>query len=248
MNEQNLKPLNKRTKDEQRAIQQNGGIASGEARRKNRDMKQRLLLLMDEACTADTDTTNGDMMAASLMAQAVSGDLKAVRLVGDFLGDFKQRIELEENAKITMTKDEAAAIYWAGIKNRARHIESCGKAGQGITPYEDNSVLFEAAKNELGKENAQIINDVMSYFDIDTLCDVVGDLRRWYDYGFNGQVEQAAKMDDSQGIKFLQAETLNFIENEPNYKVSTTAKRPRYFASLMALYCLGRMDEQTATL
>lgn len=40
MNEQNLKPQNKRTKSEQRKIAQKGGIASGEARRRKKALNE----------------------------------------------------------------------------------------------------------------------------------------------------------------------------------------------------------------
>ncbi|QBX27424.1 hypothetical protein Javan386_0025 [Streptococcus phage Javan386] len=42
----NLKPLNKRTKEEQREIQSKGGVNSGKARRKKADLKKAMELLM----------------------------------------------------------------------------------------------------------------------------------------------------------------------------------------------------------
>ena len=57
MNEQNLKPLNKRTKTEQREIAKKGGKASGKSRRKKKYIKEQLetLLLLD---LTDTTLTN----------------------------------------------------------------------------------------------------------------------------------------------------------------------------------------------
>ena len=46
MNEDNLKPFNERTEEEQREIARLGGIASGEARRRKKTMKQQFDLLL----------------------------------------------------------------------------------------------------------------------------------------------------------------------------------------------------------
>ena len=49
MSNENLIPLNERTKDEQREIQRKGGIASGKARREKADLKKKVneILSMD---------------------------------------------------------------------------------------------------------------------------------------------------------------------------------------------------------
>lgn len=46
MNEDNLKPMNERTKEEQRRIARMGGIASGEARRRKKTLKEQFDLLL----------------------------------------------------------------------------------------------------------------------------------------------------------------------------------------------------------
>ena len=48
MNEQNLKPFGERTEKEQREIQQKGGKASAEARRKKRDLREALEMLLEK--------------------------------------------------------------------------------------------------------------------------------------------------------------------------------------------------------
>ena len=45
-NEKNLKPLNTRTKEEQREISKKGGIASGKSRREKKSMKVQLETIM----------------------------------------------------------------------------------------------------------------------------------------------------------------------------------------------------------
>ena len=51
MNEQNLKSFSERTEKEQREIQQKGGIASGEARRRKRDLRLALEMLLEKEYT-----------------------------------------------------------------------------------------------------------------------------------------------------------------------------------------------------
>ena len=81
-NPENLVPLNKRTKTEQRQITQMGGKASGEARRKK---KQRGDILRE---IVNTEVTNEKMLA----------NLKA-------LGIFKEHPTLEDYINATATRD-----------------------------------------------------------------------------------------------------------------------------------------------
>lgn len=48
MHDENLIPLNERTKDEQREIAKKGGVASGESRRRKRDIKDTLDILLSK--------------------------------------------------------------------------------------------------------------------------------------------------------------------------------------------------------
>lgn len=82
MNPENLIPLDKRTKTEQRRITQMGGKASGEARRKK---KQRGDILRE---IVNTEVTNEKMLA----------NLKA-------LGIFKEHPTLEDYINATATRD-----------------------------------------------------------------------------------------------------------------------------------------------
>lgn len=98
MNDKNLKPFNQRTTSEQREIARAGGIASGEARRKNKTIRERLLLIMEER-TDSGGATLADKVAAALMQKAAAGDLKAIRLLGEYLGEFKQKVELQSETR-----------------------------------------------------------------------------------------------------------------------------------------------------
>lgn len=80
MNEQNLKPFNKMTVSEQRAIQSKGGKASGEARRARKTLKEELLMLLAEGDTQKSITV-------ALLEKAMSGDTKAFEVVRDSIGE-----------------------------------------------------------------------------------------------------------------------------------------------------------------
>lgn len=119
MSNQNLIPINQRSKSEQIEISRRAGIASGEARREKKLLRERLLLLMDVTNQA-AETTNGDRVAAKLMEKALRGDLKAIRLLGEFLGEFRQHIEVETSPRITT--EEAETIVNLRIKRTAEAI------------------------------------------------------------------------------------------------------------------------------
>lgn len=53
----NLIPQSERTKEEQREIARQGGIASGEARRRKRDLRQALEMLLEKDFTGKDGTT-----------------------------------------------------------------------------------------------------------------------------------------------------------------------------------------------
>ena len=78
--EENLIPLNQRTKEEQRAIASAGGKASGEARRKRKTLKEELLLMLSEGETQQSVTL-------ALIEKAMSGDTKAFEVIRDTIGE-----------------------------------------------------------------------------------------------------------------------------------------------------------------
>lgn len=101
----NLKPLNTRTKEEQRAIQRKGGIASGEARRRKKTEKQRALMLLEAMVSDDDDKRelasfgiegkDADMynlMLVRLLEKALKGDVMAVK-------EYRNIIETDNAAK-----------------------------------------------------------------------------------------------------------------------------------------------------
>ena len=97
-NEKNLIPFNKRTESEQREIAQQGGIASGKARRRKRSMKEAAdyylslpetdrrrvnALLRDEVDPEDVDNQMSVVMAEA----AKRGDARAAGVLLKMLGE-----------------------------------------------------------------------------------------------------------------------------------------------------------------
>lgn len=93
MNEQNLKPNTERTPSERVELARKAGRASGQKRRKNKEMREVVcaaLELVDE----ETDQTNKERVAAALVDAAVHGNIKAVEMICKILGEFPERVEL----------------------------------------------------------------------------------------------------------------------------------------------------------
>ena len=96
----NLVPLNKRTKEEQRTIQQDGGISSGISRRRKRSMKEAADLYLSLPVSdrkmwnkisrrgVDPDDIDNQMaMIIGLTMAATAGDAKAAKIIVDLLGE-----------------------------------------------------------------------------------------------------------------------------------------------------------------
>ena len=85
-NEQNLKPVRSKKEARERGIK--GGKASGEARRKKRDIKMALEALLEKDYkTAEGLTLSGaEAIALKQMEKALRGDTKAFEVVRDSSG------------------------------------------------------------------------------------------------------------------------------------------------------------------
>lgn len=65
----------------------------------------------------------------------------------------------------------------------------------------------------------------------------------WYEYGFSGALEQAAKMDRPRAVDFLAREVATFAKCNPNYKAEARPDGTR-FVECFTLYLVGRLDER----
>lgn len=106
-NESNLIPMSRRSKEEVRAIGSKGGKASVKSRRRKKNLKEKMELLLslpaadnDKAQLAamgvdDADMDNEMVLATSMLLAALNGDTKAFDRVIDIVGKSVQREELE---------------------------------------------------------------------------------------------------------------------------------------------------------
>ena len=87
-NEKNLKPTNKLTESERRKLAQKGGKASVEARRKKRDLRNAIEILLE----TDIKGKNGEIksgaeaIAIAQFQKALKGDTRAFEVLRDTAG------------------------------------------------------------------------------------------------------------------------------------------------------------------
>ena len=84
-NDKNLRPQNARTKTEQREIARMGGIASGEARRKKKTIRETLEMMLSGKMP--DGATRQDAIVVALMEKALSGDVRAFEAIRDSIGE-----------------------------------------------------------------------------------------------------------------------------------------------------------------
>ena len=98
-----------------------GGLKSGETKKRRKSMKENMLTLLESELPekklkelgVDTSALNGDFtiqnaMSLSMMIQALSGDVRAMQLVRDTIGE--KPIEETHNINETITADDVSLI------------------------------------------------------------------------------------------------------------------------------------------
>ena len=92
-NEQNLKPLNTRTKSEQREIAKKGGKARAQKLKEQKTLKEELLALLAEGDTQKK-------ISLALIKKALNGNVKAFEMIRDTTGQKptdKQEVKVVES-------------------------------------------------------------------------------------------------------------------------------------------------------
>lgn len=108
MNEQNLVPFNKRSERERREISKKGGIASGEARRRNNQMSEICLRIMDlEVNQANKDKIKAMMPHVSQEDITVAMAMAAGQANSAMKGNTSAFLALSEQAERARAKHEA---------------------------------------------------------------------------------------------------------------------------------------------
>lgn len=108
----NLIPMNERTKDEQREIARAGGIASGEARRRKRTLRQIAEMLADETLpvpqpdgSTKTLTYDVAMIQRQYQKAIAEGDTQAAKFLANLLGEENV---LQQTINVYNVKEETA--------------------------------------------------------------------------------------------------------------------------------------------
>lgn len=116
-NEQNLIPFTERSENEVRKMNSKGGINSGEARRRKRDIRLALEALLEKDISdkhGNTMTTT-EAIALKQIEKALKGDTKAFEVVRDTVGQ-----KPSEKVDLSIEDESARAIddYFAERYNR----------------------------------------------------------------------------------------------------------------------------------
>ena len=117
-NEQNLKPLNTRTKKEQREIAIMGGKASGEARREKKTMKETLKEMLEEVADIEGNKnglTYRQLATLGLIKGSIMGNSANYKTIMETIGELETesnntptvKIEISDNTKLEGVMYEA---------------------------------------------------------------------------------------------------------------------------------------------
>ena len=114
-NESNLegKGFHERTVEEQREIARQGGKASGEARRKKRDLRLALEMLLEKDFTDKNGNavTGTEAITAKLFEQAMKGNIKAFETIRSTVGqDPVQKVMVAEVEQNVIDEVEKAVL------------------------------------------------------------------------------------------------------------------------------------------
>lgn len=109
-NNKNLKPLNTLCKEDAKKIRSKGGKARAQKIKEKKDMKAELLLVMDELITdkSGKKVTPRKAISVTLLKKALSGDLKAIKLLLEIIGEMPKESTGESGGEST----ETAYIKW----------------------------------------------------------------------------------------------------------------------------------------
>lgn len=106
----NLKPV--RSKEEAKERGQKGGKASGEARRKKKELRECLEILLDKEMKSRSGETmtGAEAISAKLFEKALHGDIKAFEVIRDTAGQKPvDRIQVAEVDQATI--DDVEKIF-----------------------------------------------------------------------------------------------------------------------------------------
>ena len=101
--QENLIPMNERTKEEQREIARQGGIRSGEVRKEKATMKATLEMLLNE--TNKNGKTYRELATLGLLKGAINGNANNYRTILETLGELRQAEEDKKQRELTKVEE-----------------------------------------------------------------------------------------------------------------------------------------------
>ena len=115
MNDENLIPVTKRSKNEARAISRKGGINSGKTRRKKADLKKAINAVLNAGVNSEQlkellksfnlPTTNEYALSLSVVAKGIKkGDAKVLEVVYDIVREKDKGDKEEQKARTEQIK------------------------------------------------------------------------------------------------------------------------------------------------
>lgn len=87
--EDNLVPMNKRTKEEQREIATMGGIASGKVRKEKATMKETLRQMLEEIGDIENNLTYKQLATLGLLKGAIQGNATNYKTILETTGEIE---------------------------------------------------------------------------------------------------------------------------------------------------------------
>ena len=104
----NLIPFTERTKEEQREIARQGGIASGKVRKEKATMKETLEMLLNS--TSKSGQSYQELVTLGLLKGAINGNAQNYRTILETLGQLKQAEEDKTQRELSKVEELLAKI------------------------------------------------------------------------------------------------------------------------------------------
>ena len=129
LNEKNLVPNSRRTPSERRELASKAGKASGEARRRKKSMREKMMLLLSMPAAdndveelealgiAPEDMDNEMVIVKALFLRAADGDVKAIHEIRNLLGIDDAAEELKLRRKDSKRKDKELELKEKTFEN-----------------------------------------------------------------------------------------------------------------------------------
>ena len=135
-NPQNLIPASERSKDEARRNGRKGGIASGEKRRHQRDLREAVMAMQSAVLPVKGESEGmavADAIARAVAYKAAKGDLKAAALLWEWLYGKQTKVDVtSSDGSMSPQKIDLSGCSREDLKAMAReafrHHEQDGSA------------------------------------------------------------------------------------------------------------------------